>query len=50
MNFCDKLKKVREILNLSQEQIARKLDVSFATINRLETEKTLPCYIDINKV
>ena len=44
MSFSEKLKKTRELLNLSQEQMARKLDVSFATINRLESGKTLPCY------
>ena len=29
-------------LNLSQEMLARKLDVSFATINRWENGKALP--------
>lgn len=44
MNFSEKLKKTREILKISQEALARELNVSFATINRLETEKTLPSY------
>lgn len=36
MNFADKVKKVRETLQLSQEELARELSVSFATINRWE--------------
>lgn len=49
MEFSIKLKKTRELLNISQEQMARKLEVSFATINRLESGKTLPCYNTLKK-
>lgn len=42
MNFCDAVKKVREIKGYSQEQLARELNVSFATINRWENGKTEP--------
>ena len=48
MDFCDKLKKVREILKISQETLARELNVSFATINRLESGKTYPSYSTLN--
>lgn len=44
MEFSEKLRKVREILGLSQENLARELGVSFATINRIEKGKSLPCY------
>jgi len=44
MDFCEKLKIVREKLQISQELLARELGVSFATINRLEKNKTLPSY------
>lgn len=44
MEFCDKIKFVREKLKLSQESLARELQVSFATINRLELGKSLPSY------
>lgn len=44
MGFNNKLKKVRILLNISQETMARELNVSFATINRLEKGKTLPSY------
>lgn len=37
MTFAEKVKKVRTILNLTQEQLARELDVSFATVNRWES-------------
>ena len=36
MIFADKVKLVRIKLNLSQEDLARELGVSFATINRWE--------------
>lgn len=42
MIFCDVVKKVREIKGYSQEQLARELNVSFATINRWENRKTEP--------
>jgi len=44
MNFSEKLKFIRRKLEISQEQLARELQVSYATINRLETGKTLPSY------
>ena len=49
MKFCDKLKKVREILKISQETLARELNVSFATINRLESGKCYPSYSTLNR-
>ena len=42
MEFKDKLIVARAKLNLSQEAMARALDVSFATINRWERGKTNP--------
>ena len=39
MEFKDKLIAARAKLNLSQEAMARALDVSFATINRWERGK-----------
>lgn len=41
-NFPKLLKRVREQLNLSQEDLARELGVSFATINRWENGRTAP--------
>lgn len=49
MNFSEKLKRVRKLMNLSQENLARELKVSFATINRLESAKTLPNYNTLMK-
>ena len=37
MLFSEKVKRVRQALGLSQEDLARKLDMSFATINRWES-------------
>lgn len=36
------IKKIREELSLSQEDLARELGVSFATVNRWENGKTTP--------
>ncbi len=40
--FSELIKEVRKQLGLSQEDIARELSVSFATINRWENGKTMP--------
>ncbi|MGD9579581.1 MAG: helix-turn-helix transcriptional regulator [Syntrophorhabdus sp.] len=40
--FSDLVKDVRKQLNMSQEELAHELGVSFATINRWENEKTSP--------
>lgn len=40
--FSAKIRLVREKLNISQEDLARALNVSFATINRWENAKTKP--------
>ena len=42
MNFAEKVRFAREKLNFSQEDLARALNVSYATINRWENEKTKP--------
>ncbi len=42
MKFSKFCLETRLKLNLSQEMLARKLDVSFATINRWENGKALP--------
>jgi len=40
--FSEQVKAVRTSLNLSQEQLAHALGVSFATVNRWENGKTNP--------
>ena len=40
--FSKQVKAVRIALNLSQEELAHALGVSFATVNRWENEKTTP--------
>lgn len=42
MEFSEKLRYVRGKLNISQEDLARALNVSYATINRWENSKTKP--------
>jgi len=42
MIISELLKHIRAIQNISQEDLARKLNVSFATINRWETGKNFP--------
>lgn len=41
-NFPEMLKKVRRQLNLSQEELAHTLGVSFTTVNRWENGKAAP--------
>ena len=42
MDFSDKVRYVRDNLKISQEDLARSLNVSFATVNRWENSKTKP--------
>lgn len=44
IGFADKVKYVRERLQLSQERFASLLGVSFATVNRWERGHSLPTY------
>ena len=45
MDFSDKIKYVRDKLEMSQEDLARALNVSFASINRWENRKAKPIKI-----
>ena len=42
MEFSKKVRYVRETLKISQEDLARALNVSYATVNRWENIKTNP--------
>jgi DNA-binding transcriptional regulator YiaG len=42
MEFCHTVKEIRCYLNMSQEQLAKELHVSFATVNRWENGKNAP--------
>ena len=42
MDFSDKIRFVREELGLTQKELAKKLGVAFATINRWENGHTEP--------
>lgn len=42
MEFKEQLVRVRARLNLTQEELAKELSVSFSTINRWECGKTKP--------
>ena len=43
MHFSALVKFVRKELNISQEQLAHKLNISFLTVNQWETGKLLLC-------
>lgn len=42
MDFSEKIKKIREKINKSQEELAKLLGVSFATVNRWENGHIIP--------
>ena len=44
MEIATEIKRVRQLSMLSQEEMARELGVSFATVNRWETGKAKPTY------
>ena len=49
MEFSKFCLETRLKLNLSQEMLARKLDVSFATINRWENGKAIPQKLTLSR-
>ncbi|NLB81782.1 MAG: helix-turn-helix transcriptional regulator [Clostridiaceae bacterium] len=42
MTFDEILKTIRKELNITQEQLARELNVSFSTLNRWENNRNTP--------
>ena len=44
MTFSETIKQIRQKHFLSQEAFAKELGVSFATVNRWESGKTMPTY------
>jgi transcriptional regulator with XRE-family HTH domain len=42
VEYCEVLKQIRKILSISQEQLARDLNVSYTTLNRWENNRTSP--------
>jgi DNA-binding transcriptional regulator YiaG len=42
MEFSEKVRYAREQLKISQEDLARAMNVSYATVNRWENSKTKP--------
>lgn len=44
MNFSNSIKKLRTKCLLSQEDFAKAIGVSFSTVNRWETGKTMPTF------
>ena len=49
-NTAAELKKIRQLHGWSQEDLARKLGVSFATVNRWENGKTKPSRLAYEKI
>ena len=49
-NIAEELKKLRQQHGWSQEDLARKIGVSFATVNRWENGKTKPSRLAQEKI
>ena len=49
-NIAEELKKLRQQQGWSQEDLARKIGVSFATVNRWENGKTKPSRLAVEKI
>ena len=50
MQFCEAIKKLRQHVLLSQDAFGKELGVTFATVNRWETGKTLPNYRALKQI
>lgn len=48
--FSEVIKSVRKSCFLSQQAFAKEIGVSFSTVNRWETEKTMPNYKALQKI
>lgn len=42
MKYSEKLIRIRVTLSMSQEELAKELGVSFATVNRWENDHVIP--------
>lgn len=49
MTFSDKIKYVRAKLLISQKELAKLIGVSFATINRWESGRLVPTFLNEKK-
>lgn len=49
MTICEILKLIRKELNISQETLARDLNVSYATMDRWENNKVKPSRLAMDK-
>lgn len=49
MDFSEKVKKVRALLMLSQEDLAKQIGVSRVTITRWESQGAHPKFLALNK-
>ncbi|MBR2312419.1 MAG: helix-turn-helix transcriptional regulator [Clostridia bacterium] len=50
MRFCEAIKKLRQYILLSQEAFGKEIGVTFATVNRWESGKTLPNYRALKQI
>lgn len=50
MQYSELIYEMRKKLNISQEELAHQLDVSFATVNRWETGKYKPSRMAIKTI
>lgn len=50
MNFAEKIRSVRHQSLLSQSDFAQAIGVSFSTVNRWETGKSVPNYKTMKKI
>ena len=48
-DFASQVKDVRQQIGISQEDLARALGVSFATVNRWENGKTIPSKLGLKQ-
>ena len=50
MDYAKLLKHIREVMILSQTDLAKELGVSFATVNRIENNQHRPTYSTQRKI
>lgn len=50
MDFGDRIKQLRENVNLSREQLSNKINISYSALSKYETNNRFPDKITLNKI
>ncbi|AXU54397.1 TPA: helix-turn-helix transcriptional regulator [Clostridioides difficile] len=50
MDFGDRIKQLRENMNLSREELSNKINISYSALSKYETNNRFPDKVTLNKI